>query len=449
MQNNPLVEYARQAARRAGIDEGIFLRQITAESNWNPNAVSSAGAVGISQIMPNYHPNVNPRDPYASLDYAARLMRSHLDRYGSYDLALAAYNAGGGAVEQYGGVPPFAETQNYVAKIMSGGDGGGRPMFSPLRDDGRDRVLNGPRRQAGNEMFRNAAYGIANAGNAITSALTGGLFGENAGRIYDERGQVRPGVPRWSIAPQMPDVGGIGPLWATPEQQAGAGEAISRFLADRSPIAGRGPLSGWAPDWFSAPMGNTAAAANVPTSYQSPDARDRAAAAATGGGGGGGGLAYGYEDPRHPDHWRFVYEAILSQGKVPPFNSAESYNAWQAQAGGDDALDRAYKQAQIDAMKRAQADAAAAMEMRQRELANKAWETMMQTRSGPQDWVKYWYNSRGQTVPAGEESIPVEQALPPWARWGPPPPQQPPQQPPPTPTTATGGPTWAISGGPY
>jgi soluble lytic murein transglycosylase-like protein len=117
----PLQDYARQAAQRAGIDPDLFTRQIQQESGFNPNAGSPAGARGIAQIVPKFHPGVDPNDPYASLDYAANLMKSNLGKYGGdYAKALAAYNAGGGAVDKYGGVPPFEETQRYVSTILGG-----------------------------------------------------------------------------------------------------------------------------------------------------------------------------------------------------------------------------------------------------------------------------------------------------------------------------------------
>ncbi|MDA8186847.1 MAG: lytic transglycosylase domain-containing protein [Dehalococcoidales bacterium] len=113
-----LVEYAIEQANANGIDPNIFVRQIDQESGFNPNVQSPAGAIGIAQIVPRWHPGVDPWDPYASLRYAARLMRGYLDQFGSYALALAAYNAGAGAVQQYGGVPPYEETQRYVAAIL-------------------------------------------------------------------------------------------------------------------------------------------------------------------------------------------------------------------------------------------------------------------------------------------------------------------------------------------
>jgi soluble lytic murein transglycosylase-like protein len=114
-----LEQMARQAARDAGIDENIFLRMIEQESGWNPNARSPAGALGIAQIVPKYHPGVDPLNPAEALPYAARLLKSHLNRYGGdWRLALAAYNAGPGAVERYGGVPPYEETRWYVHQIL-------------------------------------------------------------------------------------------------------------------------------------------------------------------------------------------------------------------------------------------------------------------------------------------------------------------------------------------
>lgn len=116
---------AAAAATRYGIDPGVFTRQIQQESGFNPSITSPAGAVGIAQFMPATAAGmgVDPTDPLASLDAAARLMAQYLKQFnGSYALALAAYNAGPGAVQQYGGVPPYAETQQYVKTILGGPD---------------------------------------------------------------------------------------------------------------------------------------------------------------------------------------------------------------------------------------------------------------------------------------------------------------------------------------
>src|SRR5215471_8992811 len=118
-----LQAYARQAAQKAGIDPDVFVRQIQQESGFNPSARSGAGAVGIAQFMPGTAQGmgIDPTDPYAALDAAARLDAQHLQQYGGdWSKALAAYNAGAGNVDKYGGVPPFAETQRYVQDILGG-----------------------------------------------------------------------------------------------------------------------------------------------------------------------------------------------------------------------------------------------------------------------------------------------------------------------------------------
>lgn len=113
------LEMAKSAARRNNVPEDLFLRLVQQESAWNPNAVSSVGAMGLAQLMPGtaQYLRVNARDPYQNLDGGARYLRKQYDAFGSWRLALAAYNAGPGAVQRHGGVPPFRETRNYVRVI--------------------------------------------------------------------------------------------------------------------------------------------------------------------------------------------------------------------------------------------------------------------------------------------------------------------------------------------
>ncbi len=116
---------ARQEAERAKIrNPSLFVRQIAAESGFNICAGSPAGAQGIAQIMPNTAQawGVDPFDPRASLRAAAQHMRRYEVGLGSYALALAAYNAGPGAVQKYHGMPPYSETRAYVSKIMGNQD---------------------------------------------------------------------------------------------------------------------------------------------------------------------------------------------------------------------------------------------------------------------------------------------------------------------------------------
>ena len=118
------VELARQKALKYGLNPDIFVRQIDAESSFNPNAVSSAGAIGLGQLMPNTarELGVDPTNPEQSLEGAAMYMKQQLDRFGTYPLALSAYNAGPSRVSAANGVPDITETKNYVSKILGSGD---------------------------------------------------------------------------------------------------------------------------------------------------------------------------------------------------------------------------------------------------------------------------------------------------------------------------------------
>ena len=115
-----LRNYAWGAASRQGIDPVLFVRQIAAESDFNPNAVSKAGAVGIAQIMPALHPAVDPTDPYASLDYAARLMRGYINHFGDWRRALIAYNAGPGRLMP--GNPYYLPQSTILSNSFAGGE---------------------------------------------------------------------------------------------------------------------------------------------------------------------------------------------------------------------------------------------------------------------------------------------------------------------------------------
>lgn len=112
---------AREAARRHGVPEDLFLRLIQQESGWNPTAKSHKGALGLAQLMPGTAERlrVDPSDPHQNLDGGARYLSQQFRAFGSWRLALAAYNAGPEAVRRHKGVPPYKETQNYV-KIIWG-----------------------------------------------------------------------------------------------------------------------------------------------------------------------------------------------------------------------------------------------------------------------------------------------------------------------------------------
>ncbi|MFD1341827.1 lytic transglycosylase domain-containing protein [Litorisediminicola beolgyonensis] len=113
---------AREAARRHGIPEDLFLRLVQQESGWNATARSHKGALGLAQLMPMTAKRlgVDPRDPAQNLEGGARYLKQQFAKFKSWKLALAAYNAGPGAVEKHGGVPPYKETRNYVKVILGG-----------------------------------------------------------------------------------------------------------------------------------------------------------------------------------------------------------------------------------------------------------------------------------------------------------------------------------------
>lgn len=120
--SDELNSYFKEAANKYGVDSKLLKSIACAESNFNPDCTSSAGAMGIMQMMPETAKSCGISDPYdarQSIMGGANYISQMLQRYdGNITLALAAYNAGPGNVNKYGGVPPFKETQNYVTKVL-------------------------------------------------------------------------------------------------------------------------------------------------------------------------------------------------------------------------------------------------------------------------------------------------------------------------------------------
>ena len=164
-ENMDYYELADMMAERFGLDPDIFRRQITQESGFREDAVSEAGAIGLGQVMPATAAQpgygVTPlaadlmMDPEENLRFSAEYMRAMLDENdGDYGLALAAYNAGQGAVNDAGGIPDFEETRNYVNIILgSGSDAPLRPQArpGPLRPQARPEDSAGLRALVGGE----------------------------------------------------------------------------------------------------------------------------------------------------------------------------------------------------------------------------------------------------------------------------------------------------------
>jgi soluble lytic murein transglycosylase-like protein len=120
--NTPYAAEIDAAAKKYNVDPALLRGLIRQESNFNPNAGSPAGARGLTQLMPGTAAalGVDPSVPAQAIEGGAKYLRQQLDKFGGDPAkALAAYNAGPGAVQRYGGIPPFAETQNYVRKVLA------------------------------------------------------------------------------------------------------------------------------------------------------------------------------------------------------------------------------------------------------------------------------------------------------------------------------------------
>ena len=119
--NAGLKSMVQKAATAAGVDPALFDALIASESGYDPNARSRAGAMGLSQLMPGTAKSLgveNPFDPWQNLQGGARYLAQMMSKFKDPKLALAAYNAGPGAVERAGGIPNYKETQGYVEKVM-------------------------------------------------------------------------------------------------------------------------------------------------------------------------------------------------------------------------------------------------------------------------------------------------------------------------------------------
>ena len=117
-----LREMVQQAATSNGLDPDLLDALVQQESGYSATARSKAGALGLTQLMPDTAAGLgvtNPFDPAQNLNGGARYLKQQIDRFGDIGHALAAYNAGPGAVIRHGGIPPYAETRNYVRSILS------------------------------------------------------------------------------------------------------------------------------------------------------------------------------------------------------------------------------------------------------------------------------------------------------------------------------------------
>ncbi len=124
LEGTPYAEFIAAASQAHGVDPILVKALIQVESGYRPKARSPKGAVGLMQIMPataREYKVRNPFDPKANIEAGVKHLKTLLDRFGieRTELALAAYNAGPGAVERFNGIPPYRETRNYVSRILA------------------------------------------------------------------------------------------------------------------------------------------------------------------------------------------------------------------------------------------------------------------------------------------------------------------------------------------
>lgn len=197
----PIIE---RAANAKNIPTMILSALLKQESGFNTQARSPVGAMGIAQFMPGTAKGmgVNPLDPESAINGAAQYLRNGLDKFGGkMDLALAAYNAGSGNVQKFGGIPPFKETQNYVKNIMgmAGADHAtaNQPAMDILAQQRKDNQTPNPIQQ-----------GINNVGQAVSQLpqQIGAVAGMNNQQAQDYRSQVDQTLPKIPVRPINPSM---------------------------------------------------------------------------------------------------------------------------------------------------------------------------------------------------------------------------------------------------
>lgn len=235
-QPGDLIDRARQAAAAAGIDPEIFTRQIQQESGFNPTAKSGAGALGIAQFMPDTAAGmgIDPLDPAAALYAAAQLDANNLQKYGGdWQKALAAYNAGGGNVDKYGGVPPFAETQSYVNNILGGAQNAIQQLGQGAQQLGQG-AWNGVQ-QTAQDLFQGAQSQLDPLSQQLLNQTT--TIGQGAQDLLSQGGNALA-----QLDPLSQQLLGLNQPEITPEAALAAGQQLNYGVSPLDLIPGNGGL---------------------------------------------------------------------------------------------------------------------------------------------------------------------------------------------------------------
>lgn len=179
---------AEEVGKQYGLPDGLLPALVNQESGGNPNAKSPVGAGGLTQLMPGTAAGLgvtNVFDPLQNLHGGAKYLKEQLVKFGSVPLALAAYNAGPGAVAKYNGVPPYAETQRYVQNIMAAmgqsmPQGPNAPLPTMTGPTSNNTSALPPLGDPGSESSDDAQLQAdLNAGSGVTGDMLGGDFAGN------------------------------------------------------------------------------------------------------------------------------------------------------------------------------------------------------------------------------------------------------------------------------
>lgn len=198
-----LEDHASSEAQRLGVDPSLALRVMDQESRGNPDAVSPRGARGPMQLMPDTAKElgVDPTDPYQNITGGITYLKQQMDAFKDPRLALAAYNAGPGAVQKYGGVPPFKETQAYVRAIM--GDAAPAQPQAPAR-----MPVQAPQMPAGGVQRPVAAQVAAKPAPGIMDDLKATLLGHPIKAAAAQLDAIAPFIPGLNVIERMSQGGG-------------------------------------------------------------------------------------------------------------------------------------------------------------------------------------------------------------------------------------------------
>jgi hypothetical protein len=195
--NPTIADLVRRVAQEEGIDEDQFLALVYQESRFNPCAKSGAGAMGLAQLMPGTASDlgVDPHNIEQNLRGGARYYKQQLRRFnGDVSLALAAYNAGPGAVQKYGGIPPYRETQGYVASITEKwlpAFGGSGKAGIPLNFGGGSAAFENARESTLDSMGLTAAIGEGSSDVASWLEQLGGMATGTIQESWDHNSGAR------------------------------------------------------------------------------------------------------------------------------------------------------------------------------------------------------------------------------------------------------------------